>query len=566
MLTLQFVAPNEPPPSLAAFRQMPPPSPSQQQPQTAPYPGQRGGPPPPFSSGRELPGLGSTPRHGAGMSISSILGTDSPSSQPANATQHSPTASTQSPSSISMHPPSPRRGQNVGSRIDYGQNWRRPQTPEKHPLPGALRASEGAPYSASSSPRVFPGSRGSPEYNRSGPPLLQHLYQSSAGPNTRLYQSSPNDPHEREQQRQSEERVPPRPNSQPAGFALPPRDAGLREVGLKDAMAALASRPPPVYGSSPFERRPAPEELRHPATSGYGERNNVAATSRDRPITAEPTTQSVYSPPHDHRAPPSREPGRDEAGRENLARREDYNQPFRTGFRSQYYQPLNGAQGQEAPRSHPQGMDPFRRPNEGPNPPYGPDYRAQERPPHSQSYDPQDRRTSEPRPHGADMQFQRSSSDSQPLMMQRSRSSLGIGPEGKRGRASPLPQAVQGAQAQLVGPGADPSIKSEFGRIFQGLGGIGGHLAGISTPPRQSPVPRRHGPDVEPIVLSDGEGAKMTRINSKGPKKGRRVKEEDGKLDNESNDGRGTPLGSGARGAKRSKVSHHHHLHQHNHA
>jgi hypothetical protein len=544
---------------------MPPPSPSQQQPQTTPYPAQRG-PLPPFSSGRELPGLGSTPRHGAGMSISSILGTDSPSSQSAATAQHSPTATTQSPSSISMQPPSPRRGQNVGSRIDYGQNWRRPQTPEKHPLPGALRASDNAPYSASSSPRQFPGSRGSPEYNRSGPPLLQHLYQSSAAQGTRPYQPSPNDPHEREQARQSEERVPPRPNSQPAAFALP------RDTGLRDAMAALAARPP-IYGSSPFDHRTGPDEQRHPASTGYGERNGVPVTSREhRPITAEPPSHSAYSPPHDQRSQASRDTSRDESGRDNLARREEYNAPFRAGFR-QYYQPPGGGHGPEAPRSHPQGMDPFRRPNEGPgNPLFSGDYnRAQDRPPISQPYDPhnQDRRTSEPQPHGVDMQYSRSMSDShsQPLMMQRSRSSLGIGPEGKRGRASPLPQAVQGAQAQLVGPGADPNIKSEFGRIFQGLGsGIGGHLTGISTPPRGSPIPRRHAPDVEPIVLSDGDGAKMTRINSKGPKKGRRVKEEEGRLDGESIDGRGTPLGSGARGSKRTKVSHHHHLHQHNHA
>ena len=120
-----------------------------------------------------------------------------------------------------------------------------------------------------------------------------------------------------------------------------------------------------------------------------------------------------------------------------------------------------------------------------------------------------------------------------------------------------MPQAVQGAQMQPTGAGSDPNIKSEFGRIFQGLGsGLGGSM----TPSRGSPMPQRHpsNADGEAIVLSDGEG--MPRSGSVS-KRHKRVKEEEGggRYDD---DGRGTPL---ARGGKRIKPGHHHHLHQHNH-
>ncbi|KAF2428730.1 Rxt3-domain-containing protein [Tothia fuscella] len=534
---------------LAAYsnRQMPPPSPSQQPSQAAPYPGGRGPiHPPPFSNGRELPGLGSTPRAGTGMSISSILDTGAPPSHSSGPSQHSPTAANQSPSSVSMQPPSPRRAQNIG-RMEYGP-YRRPNTPDRHALPAGLRASENS-YSANSSPRIFPGSRGSPEYNRSGPPLLQHFHQTAPGPGGGQYQSSPNEQHAREQ--------PPRPNSQPAGYG--PLTGG---PGFRDTMAVLAGRQP-IYGS-PFDRKSGQEDQRQPHTPGF--MNGPQGTSRDRPITVDPTGHVGYSPPRDPRSQIGREASREEP-RESGPRREDFNGMQRTGFRGTYYSPTGNANGPEAPRSHPQGMDPFRRPNEGPHLQFGPG--SYDRTPHSLPMDVQgpERRTSEPQAGNVhEMQYKNPIQD-QGLLMQRSRSSLGIGLEGKRGRASPLPQAVQGAQAQLVGPGADPSIKSEFGRIFQGLGsGIGGHISGISTPPRQSPMPRGHAPDNEAIVLSDGEVVKMSRMTSKaGQRKGRRVKEEDSKMDSDSIEGRGTPLGTGTRGAKRSKVGHHHHVHQHPH-
>ena len=54
-----------------------------------------------------------------------------------------------------------------------------------------------------------------------------------------------------------------------------------------------------------------------------------------------------------------------------------------------------------------------------------------------------------------------------------SRSFLHVSQEERRNRAqSPLPQAVQGAQAPAKGPTSEPNIKNEFGRMFSGLGGV----------------------------------------------------------------------------------------------
>lgn len=84
-------------------------------------------------------------------------------------------------------------------------------------------------------------------------------------------------------------------------------------------------------------------------------------------------------------------------------------------------------------------------------------------------------------------------------------------------------------------------------------------MAGSSTPSRQSPMPRRISAtdDIVPIMLSDNDGT-MSRTGSRGPKKTKRVKDElDGRMDLDGADGRNTP---GLKGAKRTKISHHHHL------
>ena len=137
----------------------------------------------------------------------------------------------------------------------------------------------------------------------------------------------------------------------------------------------------------------------------------------------------------------------------------------------------------------------------------------------------------------------------------------------KTGRASPLPQAVQGAQAQPAGPGGNPSIKNEFGRMFSGLG------SGLSsappnngiTSPRLSPLPQRPHDGVEsapPHSNVNVESLKLTRTGSYPSGKIRRMKEDDS-FPNGNSDGRSSLLAVLEQGVKRNKNTHPSHHHHH---
>lgn len=157
------------------------------------------------------------------------------------------------------------------------------------------------------------------------------------------------------------------------------------------------------------------------------------------------------------------------------------------------------------------------------------------------------------------------------------RAFLGVSPDmaRKNGRNSPLPQAVQGAQPRRVGPGGDPSIKSEFGRMFSGLGsGIGSNTPtagmsanGAATPSRMSPTRQVEGSEGILHAAADTEPLHNGKNGSRGAKKGRKIRDEAVRADSESADGRNTPTLS-QRGNKRPKTTHpahHHHHHPHTH-
>ncbi|OTA90071.1 hypothetical protein M434DRAFT_78467 [Hypoxylon sp. CO27-5] len=138
------------------------------------------------------------------------------------------------------------------------------------------------------------------------------------------------------------------------------------------------------------------------------------------------------------------------------------------------------------------------------------------------------------------------------------RSFLGIQEINRKGRVSPLPQAVQGAQPQSQGPAGEPGIKSEFGRMFSGIGsGVRGIGVSSPVPPGMQPQFSNTGPsrrdDEHPghELLADAPAKTGTRG------KRRKAKDEDGKGDDEST-GRITPVGR----AKRPKTHAHHHHHQ----
>lgn len=124
---------------------------------------------------------------------------------------------------------------------------------------------------------------------------------------------------------------------------------------------------------------------------------------------------------------------------------------------------------------------------------------------------------------------------------------LGLATESKRGRYSPLPQAVHGAQAQTPTP--DAGIKDEHGRVFSGLGsGIMSNASTVPTaPPGLSASPFKRDEGV--ARLSEDNLMKISRSTPGTSKRPRKMKDED----DHHEDGR--RVITNGRG-KRSKYSH----------
>ncbi|PSN63544.1 Rxt3-domain-containing protein [Corynespora cassiicola Philippines] len=571
--------PPPPPPSFTR-QQMPPPSSPQQQhahhasqPQRAPYLSA-------FGPGRELPGLGQAHRPGSSMSISSLIGGgeagasgQTPQPQPQLQTQAQ--AQTQAQSSPpnnappsnnhSMQPPSPRRGLSSGSRSEF-PSFRRQPSPERHMYGGGpSRAPEAHGYAAGSPTRSY-NNRSSPEQGRQSLPQSTQPYKPMTFQGQRPYASSPNDAPSRDS-RQSTASVPARPNSQPTGAPGPP------EQEPRSMYEGLGGRRA-VYGQ-PEERRRTLGESHHtrPNAAEILGAATQSASDRDRPVTVQPVSQSAFSPPRDQRGIPGigqsqrglwRHSAPEDAPRESTEGRREDPQALYRGYggyapQSQGHTSYSGHGAEDMVRGR--SLDHLNhRVVEQYHAPPTSDPRAADR----QKAEHLSRSLSS----GGNAYPSRSLYDQPRRMgeeMQHSKSVLGnLGAEARRtGRASPLPQAVQGAQAQPLSIGKDPSIKSEFGRMFSGLGsGLG-----TSTPSRGSPMPQ-NGQESLPLSTDPNDPLRLQRVNSQNGRRPKRVKDEESAFDTESVDGRGTP--SGSRGAKRNKHNHpghhhHHHAHAHHH-
>ncbi|KAJ3939148.1 uncharacterized protein N0V96_010590 [Colletotrichum fioriniae] len=123
----------------------------------------------------------------------------------------------------------------------------------------------------------------------------------------------------------------------------------------------------------------------------------------------------------------------------------------------------------------------------------------------------------------------------------------------RKGRVSPLPQAVQGAQSRQPGPPGQLSIKSEFGKMFSGIGSgvtlTGSPVNTVTPSPYTNASLARRDETDGPAHES---GPDTTAPKPKGRR--RKLKEDDTKGDEEST-GRLTPVGR----AKRPKTHQHHH-------
>lgn len=136
---------------------------------------------------------------------------------------------------------------------------------------------------------------------------------------------------------------------------------------------------------------------------------------------------------------------------------------------------------------------------------------------------------------------------------------LGVQEINRKGRISPLPQAVQGAQPQHGGPGGEPGIKSEFGRMFSGLGsGVGG-ARGAPSPANAPPGmpfsnsgPARRDEHDNHSNQNSPQDTNHTLIRQ-GSFHDRRRKIKEDAVEEENGNGRRTPVG---RGNKRAKTTH----------
>ena len=154
------------------------------------------------------------------------------------------------------------------------------------------------------------------------------------------------------------------------------------------------------------------------------------------------------------------------------------------------------------------------------------------------------------------------------------RSLLGAGQDLYRrhsDRASPLPQAVQGVSSQPAGPGRDPSIKSEFGKMFSGIGsGVGSTPQPMPPLSNGSPTPVRQQTTGNGDEMGSGRaGVDVSEYGrNQGGRKNKRMFEVDGRTNSNGGDERGSPGLSAELSNKRirpSNVTHHHHHHHHTH-
>lgn len=538
------------------------------------------GPPNAFPSARELPALGPLPRSGSAggssMSISSMLGGPPPASRDSQPppsqhyAQHA--AAPAAPGSSSSYAPSVHASPRMHSASSEYPLFRRPQTPD-HQRPYDPRTTT-AP-----SPR---GHYSTPDLQRYGTP--QGSYHSrhpsapadtsrepgrmSAGPpgatQPKPYGgvaprpmdvARPDEAHARREEAgppaqgidYKPERSGPRPYAYEDRFRTERERQGVadareregmerafsgvdshrhmlspREMGRRDSHASQ-----PQYGR-PLEGR----DQRDPRDAQWGrpgvESNYRAPMDHQRPPAELPSASGPYPPHHAsayQAAPPERYPSA------------SHPPPHPQASSGAAPQPFEPSEHPRMDHMHQQHQHyPLHRPRhaeEAPQPP----------PPPSIAYNPSP----------FDSRGRTADEPTGPSSHQRNL--LAVQDINRKGRVSPLPQAVQGVQPQHPGPAGEPGIKSEFGRMFSGIGsGVG--AIGVSGPATSGSAavygnaPSIKREDVENAATDSGPEAA-----GKGKGRRRKLKDDEARGDDDTS-GRVTP---GGRSNKRAKAHQHHH-------
>ncbi|KAK2742820.1 hypothetical protein FQN57_005111 [Myotisia sp. PD_48] len=150
------------------------------------------------------------------------------------------------------------------------------------------------------------------------------------------------------------------------------------------------------------------------------------------------------------------------------------------------------------------------------------------------------------------------------------RNVLNLSVEARRGgRVSPLPQAVQGAQAQIIDPSSEPGIKSELGRVFSGIGsGVGVSTtaslggSGPSTPLTSSPFKKDMSARPMSQEINDVSRIMGSSASNANARRGRKANEDDTRDEMEVGAGqRDVSTNRGRPSGRRPRHRHHHHHH-----
>lgn len=545
------------------------------------------GPPPSFANHRDLPSLPPLSRAPSvtAMSIHSVLGGPSSAS---TTSSHYPSPGTAAPpnTAFSSTHASPR----VGS--DYGP-FRRPHTPD---YPRTFDSRDRA--NSAGSPSSATAARFStPEGRRYGTP---HSYASRPPPGQGgLFDDR------RDLQGRGPTSMPPRPSSQPNGYNLPPSRAPERASHHNDPMYGRRSEGPSrngsdaIFGRRPDEgRREAPHRSEMSEEQRYYEQERNARLYEERDLREREAAyytmmrereqrereqerviadrRASFQGDYGHQMPPQAAFGRGAEVREPESWRGP-NHDVRPPYDQHPERPPQSAAGYGPPSHYPPQPAPVAEPRYGPSgvpqhgsiqvSPYEASIIERQRQAQQERLQQQAQQqafgpTSHPQLQSRESPPRRLTEEAPP--MQQSRSLLGPGEMNRKGRASPLPQAVQGAQLQQAGPAGEPHIKNEFGRMFSGIGsGVGG--MGVPSPvsanapgvPFSNPSQSRR-ENLDGLGQQDSPtdlGSKIPREASRG---GRRKKMMDDDKEDEGGTGRITP---GSRG-KKPKL-HHHHSHHH---
>ncbi|KAL4910090.1 hypothetical protein BDW74DRAFT_144422 [Aspergillus multicolor] len=564
-------------------RGMPPPSPPQHYPSRGPS-GNTSSLSTPFLS-REPPNTAAHHRPGSSMSISSMLGSDADrpprdigssifsrlpvSSGPFGSAPPPPSA----PGAMSP-PTAPARP----AQHDYPL-FRRSQTPEK---PFARNHQPNRGYRSTSG--GGPPTTGAEQPKYSGLSRLSAASQYSSKPNSAhpSPQVSPAEPtYNGNESRRPSFSGPPRPNSQPQHLEPPPRPPGYSPLSRH----AAAPGESPFGASHPRTPSYLGHDSQHARFGGlYGDRQTEEQARQEQ--ARREKERGMSQPESKVGAAPSRY-GSLYAERDAAAGRQQSTSSAWEMGRSQPASPETKRLSASEPNSYSFGFGAIQNYTKT----LGSQPGGARQPLSVQTQ--QGHRTSSPRDQPAYLNKRHSGShiyggssagpspsfaqpppDDQPRKgsdeLLHHRNLLGVGLNAKQGRASPLPQAVQGAQAQILGPAGESGIKSELGRVFAGIGsGVGGVTAtttgsGPSTPMTASPFKR----DSLTARSSNTEPADENKIARPGSASGKRPRrsEEENRLEGEN--GVDVRLGGSTRGGRRSRATphHHHHHHHHHHA